>query len=229
MARLDELIGKSRTAELSAASWAAVLERTARDMRVEQCGGELPALYRNAKQTFARTLHGYATASSVVKATNDARALELVGVALEELAATPLTVDEAFDAWHQRVCASLCETWEGPCGLTVGQAQKLINVLFKSLLALADSRLGPAMARWTHQLHVPLDNQTRALLAELDRAASPPHRPRVFVSNWASISWSRIADYQREYMPLQQALRRWARDHQVAPITLDLVGWRPGE
>lgn len=229
MAQLDELLRRSRAAESVADAWRALLAQSARDMQVVGLGRDFFALYRNAKQTFIRTMHGYSRADAELKAANDARAVAVLRAALSELAVDSNSADTAFDSWHRRTCGRLREAWNGPCALTVGQAQKLVNVLLKSILTLPDSEHGLAAARWTRQLHVPIDNQTRRLLAEIDRSATRVRRPNEYAPNWPTTSWSRLADYDREYLPLQFALRDWARSEHVSPISVDLVGWRPGE
>lgn len=198
-------------------------------MQVAPLGKDFSALYRNAKQTFIRTLHGYSTADAELKAANDARAISVLRASLSELAVNSNAVDTAFDSWHRQTCGQLRDVWNGPCALSVGQAQKLVNVLLKSILTLPDSEHGLTAARWTRHLHVPIDNQTRALLAELDRNTTLARRPSEHAPNWPRVSWSRISDWDREYLPLQLALRAWARDERVSPIALDLAGWRPGE
>ncbi|MBL8802064.1 MAG: hypothetical protein JNN27_08720 [Planctomycetes bacterium] len=229
MDRLDEILRRSRAAESDAGAWHALLAKCARDMQVATLGKDFSALYRNAKQTFIRTLHGYSTADAELKAANDARAIAVLHASLSELAVDSNSADTAFDSWHARTCGRLREAWNGPCALTVGQAQKLVNVLLKSILTLPDSEHGLAAARWTRHLHVPIDNQTRALLAELDRNTTRARRPSEHAPNWSATSWSRISDYDRDYLPLQLALRDWARGERVSPISVDLVGWRPGE
>jgi len=229
MNQLDEIVRRSRVAESDTGTWRALLAGSARDMQVSALGKDFSALYRNAKQTLIRTLHGYSRADAELKAANDARAALVLRTSLSELAADSNPADANFDNWHRQTCGRLREAWNGPCTLTVGQAQKLVNVLLKSILTLPDSEHGPTAARWARHLHVPIDNQTRALLTELDRNATDVRRPNDYAPNWSVTSWSRLSDYDRDYMPLQLALRDWARSEHVSPISVDLVGWRPGE
>ena len=103
---------------------------------------------------------------------------------------------EEFDAWHRAATFQLIETAAGAgFPLTVGQAQKWINMSIKNEIALGD-RLMPGLSCVYDVAHVALD---RVVLGELRR------------KDWMSREllqrpWSKLRDYE-EYMTCQRLIR----------------------
>jgi len=101
----------------------------------------------------------------------------------------------SFDAWHhESVDMLIAVSTEHKFAVSVGQAQKWINMSVKYAIALGERRV-PGFFRVYDVAHVALDNIVLERLTEL--GMSP-----------LGCAWSRLDDYGR-YMGCQQ----WVHDH----------------
>jgi hypothetical protein len=103
---------------------------------------------------------------------------------------------EEFDAWHRTTTFQLIET-AATAGfpLTVGQAQKWINMNIKNGIALG-GRLSPSLSCVYDVAHVALD---RVILGELRRESWMP-------SGLLQGPWSKLENYE-DYMQCQRLIR----------------------
>lgn len=103
---------------------------------------------------------------------------------------------EEFDAWHRAATFQLIETAaKAGFPLTVGQAQKWINMSIKNGIALGD-RLSPSLSCVYNVAHVALDQIV------LNGLRQKKGMPRQLVQG----PWSKLPDYE-EYMICQQWIR----------------------
>ena len=104
----------------------------------------------------------------------------------------------SFDAWHhESVDMLIAVSTEHKFAVSVGQAQKWINMSVKYAIALGERRV-PGFFRVYDVAHVALDNIVLERLTEL--GMSP-----------LGCAWSRLDDYT-QYMECQQWLRDRFRD-----------------
>ena len=112
-----------------------------------------------------------------------------------------------FDAWHQRVCKIIQEYYaDNGVELTVGQAQKWVNMMLKYLF-VADA---PGCADIFYFCHVPIDSyiiEAAEQQLKLERPSTP---------------WSKITDYSI-YSAYQKELR--IRLGNTAPIEWEFKTW----
>jgi len=117
----------------------------------------------------------------------------------------------SFDAWHHKsvdVLKQVSSKHDFP--LSVGQAQKWINMSIKYAIALGERRL-PGFHCVYEVAHVALDNIVLERLKE--RGMSP-----------LGCAWSRLEDYRR-YMECQQ----WVRDNSGGiPLEVEYRLWQDG-
>ena len=113
----------------------------------------------------------------------------------------------SFDAWHQESLDILKRiSSEHGFSLSVGQAQKWINMSIKYAIALGEHRV-PGFHCVYDVAHVALDN---IVLARLGEGGMPP----------LGCAWSRLNDY-RQYINCQQ----WVRDHFHGSCPLEVEYW----
>jgi hypothetical protein len=120
---------------------------------------------------------------------------------------------EGFDSWHRAACVSLISRF-GASNLSfyAGQGQKWINMTFKYVFTLGDTRISGYSEIYKY-CHAPID---RIVIERLERLKSG--FPRL------SKPWSRI-DYG-EYRECQQ----WIRGNfDVPPLDVELRAWQKPE
>lgn len=119
-----------------------------------------------------------------------------LNVAVREVA-KPTSLADAqaeFDKWHERTCQALQGIYaeHGYGRFSVGQAQKWVNMTFKYIFTLGESRL-PGFSNLFALCHVPLDN---IILNALVLHGFPK----------GVTAWSRMDNYG-EYLALQRRIR----------------------
>jgi hypothetical protein len=115
----------------------------------------------------------------------------------------------SFDAWHHESVDMLkrISSEHGFSSLSVGQAQKWINMSIKYAIALGERRM-PGFFRVYDVAHVALDNIVLERLTEL--GMSP-----------LGCAWSKILDYS-QYMAVQE----WVRKHfPTVPVEAEYDLW----
>ena len=136
------------------------------------------------------------------------------------LSLAPLNED-VFDAWHQALCESLTQNGI----LSIGQAQKWVNMTLKNLCVL--EALGvegvSGFTEKTDLFHVPIDTYVMELVrkeqlgilieAEIKRSRGG-----------ASSAWSKWHDYA-SYVKVQKAFRSRLKGGQ-SPFEWELKGWK---
>lgn len=129
---------------------------------------------------------------------------------------------EDFSTWHQKVCDGIIGTYDnnGPLaqGLSVGQAQKWLNMSLKYmwLLGLLDDK--------TDYLHVPVDSfimeaASKKLQIELPSITGTNN----FYNETSSKRWSNWNGYESEYLPFQNNLQEKVAD--ISPIKWENAAW----
>ncbi|MEI6949807.1 hypothetical protein V9K67_21650 [Paraflavisolibacter sp. H34] len=112
---------------------------------------------------------------------------ELYGVLrsqVDGLLGATLAGQQEFDRWHEQTCGLLRENSGGI--LTVGQAQKWINMTLKYLYAFGEMRIS-GISKNYHFFHIPVDNIIQNVLQ------------REFGVKRLPYAWSRIKDYSTYY------------------------------
>ena len=115
---------------------------------------------------------------------------------------------EEFDAFHRLKTIELCELNSPGYKLTIGQAQKWINMTLKNLLILGDKRISQITLNYKY-FHIPIDNIIQ------DRFQISPYflRKRFPV-------WSQIPDYEN-YLEYQKEVRKTFKNE--IPIEVELA------
>lgn len=145
-----------------------------------------------AYRDFNRTLHGikdhenkdaYSRLSNLVKA--------IVG----EITNKKISTEIEFDNWHKDKCEVLQEGFMNELGyeLSVGQAQKWINMTLKYLFALGESRFKGISENYQFY-HIPIDN---IIQEKLEQEGIEKFKER----------WSRIKSYS-DYLGYQKKVRQ---------------------
>ncbi len=114
-----------------------------------------------------------------------------------------------FDNWHRETCQTLTTLYEHYSynQLFVGQAQKWINMTFKYIFTIGESRL-PGFESFYQHCHIPIDN---IIVARLKEYGFPG----------LSCAWSRINNYQG-YLNYQQWVRR---RFEYIPMDVEFLLW----
>lgn len=159
------------------------------DAQKDYLGASIGAAYRD----MCRTLRGFASQEGhedIRK--NAASVLKICIAALHDQAPT-FSGQADFDQWHKETCSTLRSAM--PNRLTVGQAQKWVNMTLKYIAALGSERV-PGFAGVYAWCHVPLDN---IVLEELRKRGFEPFE----------CAWSQLTRY-RSYMRCQNWIRyKW--------------------
>ena len=169
---------------------------------------EIDRRTRTIFHTFARTLRGR---GSLPKSTKDAEMRQLLMIIRNDVVypllhatAEVANSQATFDRWHAdavQVVKSKCPIqWDRGTSLTVGHAQKIINLHCKSLWAL---ELIPESC--SVYFHATIDNFMLELLKE--RAG-----------------WSRCDSYDR-YLAYQHQLRQIAQTYDSYPLVVECRYW----
>jgi hypothetical protein len=163
---------------------------------------------RKIFQTFARTLHGRGGLSQRLK---DREMETLIHVVRSEIvnplltSSTSIAVSQSrFDHWHKdavEILKTRCPIhWDDGSRLTVGMAQKIVNLHSKDIWALD---LVPE--RYSRFFHPIIDNVTLNLLQE-------------------KVRWTKLNSYDA-YMRLQSKFRQMARRQDTYPLALECWWW----
>jgi hypothetical protein len=115
---------------------------------------------------------------------------------ISDALARPSTDRDEYDGWHKGTCHELRESCAShEVDISVGQAQKWVNMAWKYLYVWDEVRAGGmGVAKMTAVLHVPLDSVILQAAAD-DLGVERPWR-----------EWSKIDDYDA-YLAYQQRLR----------------------
>ena len=108
----------------------------------------------------------------------------------------PYFTQREYDKWHKETCVILVQCYKEPVVLTIGQAQKWLNMTIKYLYVMNKVGIGcvPAFIKDENNAvfyHVPLDSY---ILKEAKE-------------NVSGLTWSTITNYDT-YMSIQEGLRR---------------------
>lgn len=174
--------------------WIRVFLHTSDDF-LERC---IERAYRD----FNRTLHGirghenkeaYSRLSNLVKSI------------VEEITTTNISNQTDYDSWHKDKCEILVKGFmtELNYELSIGQAQKWINMTLKYLFALGESRVNGISKNYEF-FHIPIDN---IIQEKLEKEGIEKLKER----------WSRIKQYSN-YLDYQKKVR----EHFAGQIPLDV-------
>jgi hypothetical protein len=163
---------------------------------------------RRIFKTFARVLAGR---SDLPKNKKEAEMGKLLHVVRREvihpLLSSPAAISGSqaqFDEWHRKVVSRLktrCPiSWRHASSLTVGTAQKLINLHCKDLWAL-----GLVPESYSCFFHPIIDQVTLDMLRK-------------------KVTWTQLDSY-KEYMQLQLELRQMAQRWNTYPLALECWNW----
>jgi hypothetical protein len=115
---------------------------------------------------------------------------------------------EEFDEWHKKACEQIIEfTNREDLELSVGQAQKWLNMVFKYYYI---SQIDDRISKILPFLHVPLDNYIKNELKKID-------------INSFNCLWSKINDYD-VYLDIQKDIRI-KLSKEVLPIKWEMAVW----
>jgi hypothetical protein len=169
---------------------------------------------RRAYLDMNRTLHGMGKLGEG-HADWKSSALRVLGERLTILPGVHAWTQASFDAWHHESVDTLKRiSSEHGFSLSVGQAQKWINMSIKYAIALGEHRV-PGFYRVYDVAHVALDN---VVLERLEEGGMPS----------LGCAWSRLDEYNR-YMQCQQWVRDRFRDE--CPLEVECRLWQgdPGD
>jgi hypothetical protein len=154
-----------------------------------------------------RTLHGMATLGEGHMGWKSAT-LWVLRDRLTVLAGEHAWTQALFDAWHHESVDMLKRVAsERGFSLSVGQAQKWINISVKYAIALGERRV-PGFFRVYDVAHVAIDSVVLGRLTEL---GMPP----------LGCAWSKIPDYS-QYLAVQE----WVRKHfPTVPVEAEYDLW----
>jgi hypothetical protein len=183
----------------------ATIARLDREPGMDRC-------IHSAYLDLSRTLTGMATFADADAWHRSMTAL--LSGQVEVLTRRSIWTRDDFDAWHRATTLQLIETAaKAGFPLTVGQAQKWINMSIKNGIALGD-RLNPGLSCVYDVAHVALD---QVVLSSLKREKK---MPRGLIEG----SWSKLTDYQK-YMACQE----WIRENLPGiPVEEEFRLWEEG-
>ena len=115
---------------------------------------------------------------------------------VEEVSVKSFVTQDKFDYWHKNKCIALIDKFNEVLVFKIGfgQAQKWINMSFKYLFVLGDSRTNLNISKNYHLFHIPIDNIIQKKLS------IEYNIPRI------NGAWSRIDNYD-DYLNYQKAVR----------------------
>lgn len=168
--------------------------------------GPLESATARAYQDFCRTAHGIGKHKGA-RELAEARIQE--ALRQQSNSRDPVT-DEKFDNWHEELSREVREI-SGDCGfeLSVGQAQKWINMTFKYLFVFGE-KFAPGFASLYEHCHIPIDN---VIL----------RRPEFDGLDNFDCAWSRISDYG-VYLNFQRKVRE--RFAPSPPLAVEFWLWK---
>ena len=163
---------------------------------------------RRIFRTFARVLAGRSGLPRDKKENEMENLLHVVRhVVIRPILSSPAAISSSqaqFDEWHREVVNRLkteCPvSWKSGFSLTVGMAQKLINLHCKDLWVLG--LIPESYSRFFHPI---IDTVTLDML----------HR---------KVAWTKLDSYE-EYMQLQFELRQMAQRRDTYPLALECWNW----
>ncbi len=169
---------------------------------------DLRLAINRAHRDFSRTVHG-------IRAYPNARRLATESIH-DSIAKLPMQHDvpdqAVFDLWHKKSTLDLCTAYQtaGYKDFFVGQAQKWINMALKYIHVFGESRI-PGYQKFYPYCHVPIDS---IILAQDE------------FKNLRSFScaWSRIDNYDDEYMAFQRAVRQ--KFTHSSPLAVEFLAWQ---
>ena len=159
-----------------------------------------------AYQDFCRTAHGIGKYKGARE-----RAEDKINEALRgQRDLRNQVTQEEFDQWHYELCGDVCSI-SASCGfeLSVGQAQKWINMAFKYLFVFGEAS-APGFANLYPYCHIPID---KVILS----------RPEFAGLDDFGCAWSRISDYDK-YLNFQKRVR--VRFSDSSPLAVEFWLWR---
>ena len=133
---------------------------------------------------------------------------DLLEMSIKKLEAHPPQTQGAYDLWHFELCQYIQKAY-AKSGIVfyMGQCQKWVNMTMKYLYIIGvcgfDGYFG--------FLHIPLDNYIFDVSARELGVARPDK------------AWSRMADYQSEYLAYEKKLRKAIGD--AAPLRWEFHAW----
>ena len=171
---------------------------------------EIDKRTRRVFRTFARVLTGRSLLREEVRQAEMSKLLHVVRhEVIQPILSTPelvLSSQARFDEWHRKVVSTLktrCPiTWDQGFNLTVGTAQKIVNLHCKDLWAL---NLVPSQHSMV--FHPIIDRVTLGMLNKPGR-----------------LSWTKLDSY-RDYMKLQLELRKMSEGRGTYPSALECCHW----
>lgn len=132
---------------------------------------------------------------------------KLLETEIQSLLRKPPVTQHQYDTWHKRICTTIQQTYTNAnATITVGQAQKWLNMTMKYLFVLD----APGMGDVFYFCHVPLDSYILEA-AEKQLDLKKPRTP-----------WSKIKDY-RTYAEYQREIRYRLRN--TAPLEWEFKTW----
>ena len=171
-------------------------------------GDQLQLCLRRAYGDFQRTLHGIRRHPRAEEARN--RANKALKEMFTEIQSAKTYTQEQFDDWHRSACIRLAAIYSefDYQSFSVGHAQKWLNMTFKYIYVMGESRL-PGFSHLYDFCHSPLDN---ILITALNKHYDFPPLP---------CAWSQLKDYEI-YLERQH----WLRSHfKLAPLDLEFLLW----
>ncbi len=164
--------------------------------------------------TFARTLNGRSAFPKLLIETEKENLLrKVIKDIIHPILRTPSKIANSqllFDEWHRNILFKLrreCPiSWRGGTELTVGMAQKIVNLHCKDMWAL-----GLASEKYSRFFHPIIDRVTLDFLGK-------------------KCPWTHLDSYEK-YMKLQFDFRQRARDAGIQPLALECYIWnnKPGK
>lgn len=158
---------------------------------------------------FNRTLHGMSKIQFKDRILLEAK--EYIKVRLTNIRYQTITQKE-YNFWHKESCIGLIQIYNqyDYKSFYIGQGQKWINMTMKYLFALGEERVKGYKAVYP-LCHVPIDN---IILNKLKEYNFP---------NYFSVSWSRINDYDQEYLLFQKRIREMFPEY--TPLEFEFLLW----
>jgi hypothetical protein len=180
--------------------------------RLDRRGNEVGDSIRSAYLDMSRTLYGMATFENAVAWRH--QTTDYLQHQLEALTRHFAWSRNEFDGWHRATAFGLIEVARNSrFPITVGQAQKWINMCIKNGIALGE-RLSPGFSCVYDVAHVALDE---SVIRELKQKKGMPH-------TLLRGPWSKLKDYE-EYVVCQQ----WIRDNLTGlPVEEEFRLWQEG-
>lgn len=148
---------------------------------------------------------------------------EIIGSSLDELLKIDSVKKESFDKWHKNLCISLRNQDNI---LTIGQAQKWVNMTLKNLCILEEFEYEDLMGFQSIScyFHVPIDAY---IIAEAGKKAGLDIDIKKEIRNSdkynVNASWSKWNCYD-SYQLIQDAFREMIRDE--TPFEWELSAWK---